>query len=269
MRLVSFDGGFGRIEGDSLVPMGDDLVTYLTTGHGVDRARLPLRSVTLSAPIPRPGKILCIGLNYCDHAREAGLALPETPIVFAKFANSVVGDGAPICVADGVEEVDYEAELGVVIGAEARAVPVDRALDYVAGYVCVNDVSSRHLQFATSQWFMGKSLDSFLPMGPWLRTADEVSDPQSLTVTCHVNGELRQRASTAEMIFRVDELITHLSRVITLEPGDVIATGTPSGVGMASKPPRYLGRGDEVTVEISGLGKLRNVVSAQLCRLPA
>lgn len=261
MRLVAFNGGFGRIEDDRVITMGTDLLGYLQSGESKDGRVRQVSDVQMTAPVQRPGKILCIGLNYRDHALETGQAIPEKPIVFTKFANSVIGPGELIRVPRVAGDIDYEAELGVVIGARCRDVSVDAALGSVAGYVCLNDVSSRTLQFETGQWTRGKAIDTFLPMGPWILTADEVSDPQSLSIRCSVNGEIRQDSSTREMIFGVGELVSFLSETITLEAGDVIATGTPSGVGMALDPPRWLGSGDVVAVEIEGLGKLENTVS--------
>jgi 2,4-diketo-3-deoxy-L-fuconate hydrolase len=261
VRLVAFNGGFGRIDDGHVITMGTDLLSYLQSGESQDGQVHRVSEVQVTAPVQRPGKILCIGLNYRDHALETGQAIPGRPIVFTKFANSVIGPGELIRVPRVAGDVDYEAELGVVIGTSCHDVPVDEALGSVAGYVCLNDVSSRKLQFETGQWTRGKAIDTFLPMGPWMLTADEVSDPQSLTIRCSVNGEVRQDSSTEEMIFGVAELVSFLSQTITLEPGDIIATGTPAGVGMALDPPRWLGSGDVVTVEIEGLGTLENTVS--------
>jgi 2,4-didehydro-3-deoxy-L-rhamnonate hydrolase len=261
VRLVAFEGGFGRIEGDDVITMGTDLLEYLQSGQSKDGQARGLSDVKLMAPVQRPGKILCIGLNYRDHALETGQAIPERPIVFTKFANSVIGPGESVLVPRVAGDIDYEAELGVVIGARCHDVSQDEALRFVAGYVCLNDVSSRSLQFETGQWTRGKAIDTFLPMGPWILTADEVSDPQSLSIKCSVNGEVRQNSNTKEMIFGVAELVSFLSRTITLEAGDLSATGTPPGVGMAFDPPRWLGSGDVMTVEIEGLGSLENTVT--------
>ncbi|MHB1535554.1 MAG: fumarylacetoacetate hydrolase family protein [Acidimicrobiales bacterium] len=244
--------------------MGLDLVEYLRSGLSVDGKTIDVDSVCLRAPVVSPGKIICVGLNYRDHALETGEAIPAQPILFTKFASSVIGPTAPICVPAVAGDIDYEAELGVVIGRQTRAVPVDTALDAVAGYVCLNDVSSRSLQFATSQWIRGKAIDTFLPMGPWLVTVDGIGDPQALRIRCSVNGEIRQDSSTKEMIFGVRELVSFLSQTITLEAGDVIATGTPPGVGMSFSPPRWLDPGDIVRVEIEGLGVLENSVTARM-----
>jgi 2-keto-4-pentenoate hydratase/2-oxohepta-3-ene-1,7-dioic acid hydratase in catechol pathway len=211
-------------------------------------------------PIERPGKIVCVGLNYRDHAEEQGAPLPEAPLLFAKWQNALIGPGEAILIPPIVTKCDYEAELGVVIGARVRNASPDNALDSVAGYTCVNDVSARDLQFRSSQWLLGKAIDGFLPMGPWLVTPDEVPDPQTLRIRCEVGGETLQDSSTAQMIFGVAELIAFVTRTISLEPGDVIATGTPPGVGMARTPPRWLRDGDEVTVEIERIGSLTNAV---------
>jgi 2-keto-4-pentenoate hydratase/2-oxohepta-3-ene-1,7-dioic acid hydratase in catechol pathway len=257
VRLVSYAGGFGRLEVDAVVPMGTDLVAYLAGAEPAeDRPAVPLHSLTLEAPVARPGKVVCIGLNYRDHAAETGKPVPTEPVLFAKFANSVVADGATVAIPAATNEVDWEAELGVVIGRTAARVDVADALEHVAGYVCLNDLSARDLQRSTSQWTRGKAIDGFLPMGPWLVTRDEVPDPQSLAISCEVNGRTVQKSNTREMVFGVAELVSFLSQTMTLEPGDVIATGTPPGVGMARTPPWFLQGGDEVVVEIEGLGRL-------------
>jgi 2,4-didehydro-3-deoxy-L-rhamnonate hydrolase len=265
VRLVSFEGGFGRVEDGKVVPMGPSLVDWLafgTQGTATGTPR-PLPEVKLLAPVPRPGKIICVGLNYRDHAKETGKAVPTEPILFPKFANSVVGPGAEVLVPPEADEIDYEAELAVVIGRRASRVAVADALDHVAGYACANDVSSRSLQFRTGQWLTGKAIDTFLPLGPYLVTADEVPDPQALGIRCLVNDELRQDSSTSEMVFGVAELVSYTSRTLTLEPGDLLVTGTPAGVGMAADPPRYLRAGDRMRVEIDGLGELENTVGAR------
>jgi 2,4-didehydro-3-deoxy-L-rhamnonate hydrolase len=260
VRLATFDGGFGRIEGDVVVPMGDDLAEYLRTGRARDGHPLALGEVTLRAPVARPEKVIGVGLNYRDHAAESGTTIPDEPVLFPKFANSVVGPGAEVVVPPATREPDFEAELGVVIGRRARTVPEADALDHVAGYTCMNDVSARDLQSQSSQWMLGKAIDTFLPCGPWLVTVDEIPDPQMLSIRCCVNGELMQHSSTSHMAFGVASLVAFISRTITLEPGDLIATGTPAGVGMARTPPRWLQDGDEVTVEIERIGSLTNVV---------
>jgi len=260
VKLVSLEGGFGRVEDDDVVRMGDDLVAYLATGEVHDGPRTPLASIRPLAPVPRPAKIIGIGLNYRDHAAESGQPIPEEPILFPKFANSVIGPGEPILLPEATEQVDYEAELAVIIGRTTRDVSVDDALSHVAGYTCANDVSARDLQFRSSQWMLGKAIDSFLPTGPWLVTADEIPDPQALAIRCVLNGRTMQDSSTAQMVFGVAELVAYISRTMTLEPGDLIATGTPPGVGSARTPPVWLEDGDEVTIEVEGIGALTNPV---------
>jgi 2,4-diketo-3-deoxy-L-fuconate hydrolase len=229
--------------------------------EGADE-RLPLQDVRLYAPL-RPRNIICIGTNYVDHALETALPVPAVPLVFAKFVNVVIGPGDPIRIPPITGEVDYEAELAVVIGRPARRVSADHALGHVFGYTVFNDVSARDLQFDEGgQWTHSKSLDTFGPLGPWIVTADEIPDPQALRVRTTLNGEVMQDAGTADMIFGVAELIAFLSQGMTLAPGDVIATGTPPGVGMARRPQRFLAAGDDVTVAVSGVGELRNPVVA-------
>jgi 2-keto-4-pentenoate hydratase/2-oxohepta-3-ene-1,7-dioic acid hydratase in catechol pathway len=222
-------------------------------------ARRDLSSATLLAPVGRPGKIIAVGRNYHEHAAEEGLTAPPDPVLFTKFSSALVGDGADIVWrSSDTSQVDYEAELAVVIGRQARDVPVERALDAVLGYMCLDDVSARDLQFGDGQWVRGKSLDTFCPTGPWIVTADEIQDPGALRIRCLVNGETVQDASTAQMVHGVPELIAFCSRFMTLEPGDIIATGTPGGVGVFRDPPRFLADGDEVAVDIERIGRLTN-----------
>ncbi len=213
--------------------------------------------------IPRPGKIVCVGLNYRDHAAEGGQDLPKAPLLFAKWPNTLIGDGDPVVLPPESTQVDYEAELGVVIGAKAKRVSERDALDHVAGYICVNDVSARDLQFADGQWTRGKSPDTFCPVGPRLVPREEIADPQALAIRCLVNGKALQDSSTAQMIFSVAEIIAYTSQIITLEPGDLIATGTPAGVGVFRDPKVLLQDGDEVSVEIEGLGTLTNPITKE------
>lgn len=222
-----------------------------------------LSEVTLLAPIPRPGKIICIGLNYRDHAAETGQPIPDYPIVFAKYANTVIATGDSIVLPHVTDQVDYEAELGFVIGKTARHVAAAQALDYVAGYLPVNDVSARDYQTRISQWTMGKTFDTFAPMGPALVTSDEIPDAGNLDISLTINGEVLQNSNTRELIFGVAQLVEALSEVMTLEPGDVVSTGTPPGVGMARNPKRYMRPGDTVNVTIEGLGTLSNPVVAE------
>lgn len=217
--------------------------------------RVPLSEV---AP---PSKVLAIGLNYVDHAAESGVKPPANPLIFVKTNNSICGDGDTIrwAAADS-SQVDYEAELAVVIGTKARRVPVADALDHVLGYTCCNDVSARDAQFGDQQWVRGKSFDTFCPLGPWIVTADEIPDPQNLAIRCRVNGETLQDSNTAHMIFGVAELIAYCSRFMTLEVGDIIATGTPPGVGFSRTPPIYLVNGDTCEIDIEKIGVLTNPV---------
>lgn len=212
--------------------------------------------------VPSPGKIICIGLNYRRHTAESGMKVPETPVLFPKYNNAVAAPGEPIPLPDSAVEYDYEVELGVVIGRRCKGATPANALEHVLGFCNVNDLSARDLQFRTSQWLLGKSLDKFMPIGPYLVTADEVGDPQALGLRCWVNGELRQNSSTADMVFSVAETVSYISQYMTLEPGDVILTGTPEGVIMGMKEKVWLKPGDEVTVEIDKLGRLTNVMQA-------
>jgi 2-keto-4-pentenoate hydratase/2-oxohepta-3-ene-1,7-dioic acid hydratase in catechol pathway len=221
---------------------------------------LELASLELGPCIAAPEKILCVGLNYRRHALESNLPIPETPVLFSKFNNTLAGPTERIPVPEGVVEVDYEVELGVVIGREARNVPEGEALDVVFGYCTLNDLSARDLQRQSSQWLLGKTPDKFLPAGPYLVTADEVPDPQNLSLRCWVNGDLRQESNTADMIFSVAEVISYASRYMTLKPGDLISTGTPEGVILGMKEKIWLKAGDQVVVEVEGLGRCDNLI---------
>jgi 2-keto-4-pentenoate hydratase/2-oxohepta-3-ene-1,7-dioic acid hydratase in catechol pathway len=213
-------------------------------------------------PIERPGKIVCVGLNYRAHAAEQNRTPPDHPVLFAKWASALIGHGEAIRLPSISAAVDHEAELGVVIGERVRGVPAADALGVVRGYLCANDVSARDLQRADRQFTRAKSLDTFCPIGPKLVPATDVPDPQALRIRCLVNGDVRQDSSTADMVFTVAELIAFASEAITLEPGDLLLTGTPGGVGEFRDPPVYLRDGDEVTVEIEGVGTLTNPVRA-------
>jgi acylpyruvate hydrolase len=286
VKLVTFEHKgqvrIGALQGDSVVDLNraesrlpTDMISFLEAGDQAlnlaknvvasapAKAVLNRSAVTLKAPIPRPGKILCLGLNYRDHAEETKSALPEYPIIFTKYANTVIGPGEAIMLPKVSQQIDYEAEFGVVIGRRARNVAQAKALDHVAGYVCFNDVSARDYQRKTSQWTIGKTFDTFGPMGPALVTADEIADPHNLDIRLILNGEVMQSSNTRHLIFTVDYLIAELSTIMTLEPGDVISTGTPGGVGMARNPQRWLRPGDVVQVEIEGLGVLENPVVAE------
>jgi 2-keto-4-pentenoate hydratase/2-oxohepta-3-ene-1,7-dioic acid hydratase in catechol pathway len=228
------------------------------SSHSLDPA-----SLTFAAPIPRPPKLICIGLNYRDHAAESKLAIPEVPTMFAKFPTAVIGPGHPIVLPKNSAKPDYEAEFAVVIGRRGRHVAEDRWRDYVFGYTILNDVSARDFQMATSQWMIGKTFDTFAPFGPAIVTADEIADPHNLRISLTLTGETMQDSNTSNLIFKLPQLIAYLSSVFTLEPGDIIATGTPAGVGFARKPPRWLQPGDEVRIRIEGLGELVNPVVAE------
>jgi len=293
MRLVSYDGGDGVIRLGELTDRGvlclevaareqgasteffADMSTFLAGGEAAlleakklmqwapQNAFRPLSQVGLRPPVPHPGKIIAVGLNYRDHFIESGAKEPpKTPILFAKFTTSISGPGDAIVIPEGDHQVDYEAELAVVIGKRGKAVPEANAVEYVAGYMPLNDVSARTWQFADKQWVRGKSCDTFCPTGPYLTTRDEIPDPHALSICARVNGATLQDSNTSKMIFRVPYLIAFISQSITLEPGDIIATGTPEGVGVFRTPPIFLRPGDIVEVEIEKLGVLRNPVLA-------
>jgi 2-keto-4-pentenoate hydratase/2-oxohepta-3-ene-1,7-dioic acid hydratase in catechol pathway len=295
MRLVSYlgddDGGTAVLVGDRLIPVFDGFLTGLDLDpEALDDLRrraavlegaagIPLDEVELVAPIPFPGKVVCVGLNYRDHAAEGGRPAPKRPLLFSKFANAVIGEGEPIVCPEGSHALDLEVELGVVIGTRARRVSRDDALDHVAGYLVVNDISARDWQgvpealaegeVGDGQWLRAKGSDTFLPIGSVLVTADEIPDPQTLRLrSWRLPGSgpddgaeiLMQDGTTADMIWGVAELIEFISRSITLDPGDIIATGTPSGVGVFRDPPVFLLPGDRVRCEIEGIGAVENPI---------
>jgi 2-keto-4-pentenoate hydratase/2-oxohepta-3-ene-1,7-dioic acid hydratase in catechol pathway len=247
--LLAADGALRRLAG---------LATDVASNGAAEG--IPLGDIELAPPVPDPDKIICVGANYRAHAEESGLEPPTIPILFSKYRNTLIGAGAPIELPEVSDEIDYEGELAVVIGRSCKSVSEAEALDYVGGYTAFNDVSARDVQLRTSQWMAGKSLDTFGPCGPVLVTPDEIPDPQALQLETRLNGETVQRASTGGMIFRVATLIAHLSSLMTLEPGDIIATGTPEGVGFTRKPPLFMVDGDDVEVEIERIGLLRNPV---------
>jgi 2-keto-4-pentenoate hydratase/2-oxohepta-3-ene-1,7-dioic acid hydratase in catechol pathway len=246
----------------ALLAAGPGAVAALRRAADPERIRREGRALVeadLLAPVPRPGKVIAIGRNYREHADEEGVDPPQAPLVFAKFPTSIVGPADEIrWDPELTAQVDWEAELAVVIGTTARNVSEAQALDHVLGYTCLDDISARDLQFGDGQWTRGKSLDSFCPMGPALVTADEIPDPQALGIRCLVNDRVVQDSSTALMYFGVATIISHCSHAFTLEPGDVIATGTPGGVGIFRDPPEFLADGDVVTVSIERVGELRN-----------
>ncbi len=270
MRLVTFQHPHGQpqvgiVSGSQVLPALGDMLSVCAAGHAEEEAAPPieLADVTLLAPIPRPPKFICVGLNYRDHAAEAKMEIPQVPTIFNKFTNVVIGPGATIVLPRVSSKPDYEAELAFVIGRGGRYIPAARAMEHVFGYTIVNDVSARDFQMATTQWLMGKTFDTFAPMGPWIVTKDEISDPHALDISIEIGGVVLQKSNTREMIFRIPQLIEYISQVVTLEPGDVVATGTPAGVGFAWKPPRWLRPGDETIVRIEAIGELRNPVAAE------
>ena len=241
----------------ALLALGPEALDVVRAADG---PRLALSAVTLTAPVPRPPKFLAIGLNYAAHVAESGTPKPDVQLWFNKQSSCVIGPGEAIHIPRASSMVDYEGELGFVIGRRCRHVPVARAAEVIAGYTVVDDVSVRDWQFRSPTMTMGKSFDTHGPIGPWLVTADEIGDPHALRLQTWVNGELRQDAKTDDLIFDCYEQVEHLSTAFTLEPGDVIATGTPAGVGIAMKPPQLLRAGDVVRIEIEGVGVLENPV---------
>jgi acylpyruvate hydrolase len=271
MRLVTFDSGdgpqAGRLVDDGVVALSDPgeggLGALVRSGLALTSPggpALPLDGVRLLPPITDPGKIICIGLNYRAHAAEAGIEPPEIPTFFAKFGNALAAPGATVPLPACSEKVDYEAEVAFVIGDRAKDVGEDDALDCVAGYTLLNDLSARDLQFKTPQWMPGKVFDGSAPLGPALVTPDEAGPHDAIGIALTLNGEEMQSSNTGDLIFSVPALIAHLSRLMTLEPGDVVATGTPSGVGGAREPHVWLQPGDEVVVHSPQLGELVSVM---------
>ncbi|MBP6014354.1 MAG: fumarylacetoacetate hydrolase family protein [Alphaproteobacteria bacterium] len=280
MKLATFTEShrrrIGVVEGDTIVDLAaaapdlpQSMIALLRAGPTAmaqarevatsARQRLPLSKVRLEAPVPRPGKVLAIGMNYADHIRETGRAAPEHQVWFAKQATCIVGPNDAVRIPKVSDKVDYEAELCVVIGRRCRHVPAARAFEVIAGFMCGNDISVRDWQQRSPTMMMGKGFDTHGPTGPWIVTPDEIKDVHALNVRCLLNGEVMQSASTAEMIFKIPAQIEHLTAAFTLEPGDVIFTGTPAGVGNWRTPPVRMKAGDRVRVEIDGLGALENV----------
>jgi 2,4-diketo-3-deoxy-L-fuconate hydrolase len=274
LKLVTYSTGdgapkVGYIENGEVRPLGGaNLLEYIEHGRSAERQpggeAAALEEVRLHAPITRPGKIVAIGLNYVDHAEETGQPIPEVPVVFGKYPNTIIGPGEPIRIPPIASQIDYEAELTIVIGRRARNVSEDEAIEYVFGYTNANDVSARDLQFSEGgQWTRSKSIDTFCPTGPYIATRDEIPDPHNLYIRCILNGEVVQDGHTSKMIFSVAEMVSFLSQGMTLEPGDLIITGTPPGVGMAREPQLWMKPGDEVSIEIEGLETLTNPVEAE------
>src|SRR5438876_1120927 len=222
-----------------------------------------LARVRLLAPILHPPKIICVGLNYRDHAIESNMEIPKVPTIFSKYSTAVIGPGDAIRLPRLSTKPDYEAEMAVIIGKGGRYIPGAKWQEHVFGYTLLNDVSARDFQMATSQWMIGKTFDTFGPMGPHLVSADEIADPHALDISLRINGEVLQQSNTRQLIFKIPELIAFLSSVVTLEPGDVVSTGTPAGVGFARKPPRFLQPGDDVVITVDQVGELRNPVVAE------
>jgi 2-keto-4-pentenoate hydratase/2-oxohepta-3-ene-1,7-dioic acid hydratase in catechol pathway len=283
MKLVTFLGPNatvqpGVIQNGHVVGLaGMGFPTMASVIVGGDSARRPisnyassneqsspmLSTVKLLPPIARPPKIICIGLNYRDHAIESNMAIPEVPTVFCKFASSVIGPDDNVVLPKNSTKPDYEAEFAVVIGKAGRYISPDNWQDHVFGYLNLNDVSARDYQLATTQWVIGKTFDTFCPMGPYIVTKDEIADPHNLDIKMTINGEVLQHSNTKHLIFNIPTLIAHLSRVMTLEVGDIVSTGTPAGVGLGRTPQRWLVPGDEMVVEVEGLGALKNKCVAE------
>jgi acylpyruvate hydrolase len=270
--LITRDGQEMIVDLNEAEPkLPTDMIAFLAAGDGarslaagaLSGKAVKLSAVKLKAPIPQPGKIICIGLNYRDHAAETGQAIPQYPVVFSKYANTVIGSGDQIVLPKVSTQVDYEAELGFVIGRKGRYITEGQAMSYIAGYLPVNDVSARDYQNRTSQWTIGKTFDTFAPMGPALVTADEVPDPHNLKIRLTIDDEVMQDSNTCNLIFNIPQLVASLSEVMTLEPGDVVSTGTPPGVGLARKPQRWLRAGEVVKIEIERVGTLINPVVAE------
>jgi 2-keto-4-pentenoate hydratase/2-oxohepta-3-ene-1,7-dioic acid hydratase in catechol pathway len=258
LRGAGFDRVLDIIRGGS--DALDRVLRWVGNSPGNERVSL---AASLLSPIPRPPKIICIGLNYRDHAEESNLPIPETPTVFCKFATAVTGHGHPIVLPRNSTKPDYEAEFAAVIGKGGRHIAEENWREHIFGYTCLNDVSARDFQMATSQWMIGKTFDTFAPIGPAIVTADEIEDPHNLRISLTLSGEVLQDSNTSNLIFNLPKLIAYLSSVFTLEPGDIISTGTPAGVGFVRKPPRWLRPGDQVTVSVQGVGELTNPVVAE------
>ena len=278
MRLVTFttgdDARAGLAVDDQIINLAssgyEDVLSFLEAGDAAvvtaedlvanPREVFSRSDVELLAPVPTPQKFICIGLNYLDHAIESGVEVPATPIIFTKYNNAVIGPGQPIELPSVSDQVDYEAEFAFVIGKRGKNIRAEDWEEYVFGYTIVHDVSARDWQMATSQWTIGKTLDTFGPMGPELVSKDEITDPHNLRISLELNGQVLQDSNTSQLIFNIPALVEHLSKVMTLLPGDIVSTGTPPGVGMARKPPIFMKPGDDVAITIEGIGELRNPV---------
>jgi 2-keto-4-pentenoate hydratase/2-oxohepta-3-ene-1,7-dioic acid hydratase in catechol pathway len=276
MKLVSFSASDGIVKPGFLFEDTATILDLTPSGFtsalgviskGVSQAiatrKVPLSEVKLHAPLPNPPRIFAIGLNYRDHAKESGMAIPTTPVVFFKLTTSVIGPGEPIVLPKNSSEPDYEAEFAFVIGKGGYRIPASAWRDHVYGYTIVNDVSARDVQFASTQWSMSKSFPTFCPLGPAIVTADEIADPHQLAIGLTIDGEQLQNSNTRELVFKIPELIEHLSSITPLLPGDIVSTGTPPGVGLGRNPKRWLKPGETVTVTVEGLGSLTNPVVAE------
>jgi 2-keto-4-pentenoate hydratase/2-oxohepta-3-ene-1,7-dioic acid hydratase in catechol pathway len=254
LRLEDFIAG-----GDVLLEKAEDLLKN-ASGSDINSITVSISAVTLLAPISFPPKIVCLGLNYFDHASETRSAVPDEPIIFMKPHTAIIGPSQKIIKPKFVRELDYEGELCIVIGKTGKHIPVEKSMEHVFGYTVINDVTARDFQFKDGQWTRCKSFDTFAPIGPWIVTRSQLIDTSNLAIRTWVNNELRQNGTTASMVFSVGQIVHHLSRIMTLEPGDIIATGTPAGVGFAMKPKQFLKDGDLVRIEIEGIGILKNIV---------
>jgi len=274
VKLITFSTNDGRprpgvLEEQTVIDLSAqgyiDLLSVIAAGTlpAANGEKYALDAVRLLAPLPNPPRVFGIGLNYRDHAIESGMKIPETPVVFLKLNSSIVGPDAPVVLPHNSKEVDYEAELAVVIGMGGYRIPAAEAMRHVFGYTIVNDVSARDIQLATSQWTMGKSFPTFCPIGPAIVTADEIANPHELAIGLSIDGEVLQNSNTRELIFKIPELIEYLSSITPLLPGDIVSTGTPSGVGLGRTPKRWLKPGETVTVTVEGLGSLINPVVAE------
>jgi 2-keto-4-pentenoate hydratase/2-oxohepta-3-ene-1,7-dioic acid hydratase in catechol pathway len=262
--VVCDDGAFVELRAaglpwkslEELIEAGE--AAWREAANVVNRSYPRLQDPGLLAPLSRPQKIMCIGRNYADHVKEMGSNLPERPVLFAKYANALAGPGAEISLPGVSEQIDYEAELAVVIGKRCKDVGQDDAMDYVFGYTCANDITMRDAQKSDGQWTRAKSPDCFCPVGPWIVTADEIDNPQALDISMELNGQLMQDSNTRQMVFGVAELVSYLSRTMTLLPGDLLLTGTPPGVGAGRDPQVFIKSGDTLKVTIAGVGELKN-----------
>jgi 2-keto-4-pentenoate hydratase/2-oxohepta-3-ene-1,7-dioic acid hydratase in catechol pathway len=259
LSAAGFDSMLDVVEAAALEPKK---IQSLVAASTPDTA-YSLGTVKLLAPIPKPRKLICVGLNYRDHAAETGSEIPNVPTIFNKFATAVIGPGDNIVLPKVSKKPDYEAEFAFIIGKGGRHIKAEDWAKHIFGYTIVNDVTGRDYQRATTQWLMGKTFDTFAPMGPWIVTADAIQDPHNLDISLDINGETLQNSNTRELIFKIPDLLVFLSSVFTLEPGDIVSTGTPAGVGVARNPPRFLQPGDDVVVRIPAIGELRNPVVAE------